>query len=512
MHKIFVLYINEMTKVSKKVSALVILAIMVVIIFAFGGLVKYQETTFARNNANNGYNTQYQKDEMSRQLESAKSAIAETEEKMKSAEGDELQVLKDQLSFSQNQADMIQYAIGRDILLYTDNYRSQAVQKLFNYKAELDQLKKLPENVLQNEQEQQLSKLQGYVDTLGRVVENKDFKGFIALLNDEINNNRDMTEEEKKIHVGSNELLLKYNITGENGNSASYSSARSYINEIENGKLSLLYDVEYTGGGQGQKSLSPERREEVKNLIAVSEYKLKNIDFENPGNPIGMDSSSIISTMLSVGTFMVVILVMILAGGSISSEISTGSIKSLIISPVKRWKIFTAKIAALLTVGIISALIAYIFSVLAYGIFFGFNSGVPYIYAKNGIAHELNFYVYQLARLGTDFIMVIVFIVFALMLSILTRNTAASVAVSIAVFFVGSQANEILMRFVTGEWRRFIPFNNLNITSKVFSEGAQNPLPWQVNNSLAFSLVYLAVFLLCMGYTALDSFNRRDIK
>ncbi len=515
MHKLLALYTNEMIKISKKVSVLVMLAIMAVIIFGFGGLVKYQESSYAQNNSNTDYNAQFQREEMNRQLESAKSIIAEIQEKKKSAEGDELQALEAQLEFNRNQADMLQYAIDKDIILYTSSYRSRAAEKLFSYKTDLAQLEKLPENELPSDQVQQMSKLRDYVDTLEKVIEKKDFKAFIALLNDEINNNQDIPGEEKKIQIESNELLLKYNITGENGSESNYNNANAYINQITNGKLSLLYDVEYNNGTQDQKPLSPEMREKTKNLIAVSEYKLKNLNSgnsDNSANPISMDSSTIISTMLSIGIFVVVILVMILAGGSISSEVSTGSIKSLIISPVKRWKIFTAKVLSLLTVGIISALTAYVFSAIAYGIFFGFNTGAPYIYAKNGVAHELDFYMYHLARLGTDFIMVIVFIIFALMLSILTRNTAASVAISIAVFFVGSQANEILMRFVKGEWRKFIPFNNLNITAKVFSDTAQNTMPWQVNNSLAFSLIYLAVFIICMGYTALDSFNRRDIK
>jgi ABC-2 type transport system permease protein len=220
--------------------------------------------------------------------------------------------------------------------------------------------------------------------------------------------------------------------------------------------------------------------------------------------------------MLGIGIFMVSILGMILAGGSVSSEISTGSIKSLIISPTKRWKIFAAKGLSLITIGIISVLIAYIFSVIANGVFFGFNTGDPYIYAKNGVAHELNFYVYQFATIFTNFINVLVFMTFAFMLSIITRNTAASVAISIAVLFVGSNANTILMQFTKGEWRKFIPFNNLEFTSKIFPNDelmqVANNMPGVVNNSLTFSLIYVAILLICMGYVGLDSFSRRDIK
>ncbi len=236
------------------------------------------------------------------------------------------------------------------------------------------------------------------------------------------------------------------------------------------------------------------------------------LKYQQVYNDMKIDGLNVLSNMLSVGIFMLVILVMILAGGSVSSEISTGSIKSLIISPVKRWKIFTAKFLSLLSVGVIAALIIYAFSLLASGLLFGFDFGGTYTFTKNGTEHEMNYYLFKFAALFTDFITVIVFTLFAFMLSILTRNTAASVAISLAVYFVGGQANTLLMMFTSGEWRRFIPFNNMEITSKIFSDTAQNTLPGQVNNSLTFSLVYLAVLLICMGYTALDSFNRRDIK
>jgi hypothetical protein len=62
----------------------------------------------------------------------------------------------------------------------------------------------------------------------------------------------------------------------------------------------------------------------------------------------------------------------------------------------------------------------------------------------------------------------------------------------------------------------------MNIASKIFpsaaaqmtgvSIGGSTGIASTVSNSLTFSLCYLAVLLLCMGYIAFDSFTRRDIK
>jgi len=519
LRKLFALYTNEMIKISKKVSVIVILAIMVAIIFGFGGLMKFTESMNAKNNNNYSSNVNFQKEEMDRQLEDAKTRLAEIQNKKASATGVELQQLEAEERSNQNELDKLQYAIDKDITLYSNNFRGQATQQLFSFKETVSQLSSIPAADLSDAQKQQLSEAQSNISIVQNAIENKDFKGYIAFQNNEISSNTGLSPEEKKIYLESNELRLKYNLTGEvDGKEFVDGNANQYIFQIEQGKNSLLKDLDYTGDSQNVKPLTSERRESIKNNIAVAEYKLeKSIVNNTTTNNVGMDVKSIVMPgMLGIGIFMVVILVMILAGGSVSSELSTGSIKSLIISPTKRWKIFTAKFLSLLTIGVIAALIAYIFSIIANGVFFGFNSGTPYVYATNGVAHELNFYIYQLARLSTDFIQVIVFMTFAFMLSIITRNTAASVAITIGVYFVGSTANQILMRFTSGDWRKFIPFNNLDFTSKVFSNDiisqTANGIPGAVNNSLTFSLIYTIILLICMGYVGLDSFNRRDIK
>lgn len=517
MHKLLALYTNEMIKISKKISVFIIIGIMILGVVGFGALMKVQDSMNSKSSINtSNKNIQFQKDDMSRQIDNLKAQIDEIKKKKSSASGVELRKLEAEERNAQNQLDMFQYAKDRDILANSASYRAQAIQTLFGYKLTISELSAVPEASLSGDQRKELAHAQDYALRLEKVIDNKDFKGFISISDDIIKNNTSLSSDDKKIALESNQLKLKYNQTGEvNGQADTTGGSYTYIYQIENGKRSLLSNLDYTSNPQSPKPLTSELRQKVKNEIAVAEYKLeKGI---TPSSNIGTDIKAIVMPgMLGVGIFMIVILLMILAGGSVSQEISTGSIKSLIISPAKRWKIFVAKVASLLTIGIIAALILYVIAAIANGLFFGFSSGDPYIYASNGAAHELNFYIYQFARIFTDFIAVVVFMVFALMLSVVTRNTAASVGISIAVYFVGNNANAILMRFVDGEWRKFIPFNNLDFTSKIFPNDslsqAASGMGVAVNNSLAFSLIYVAVLVFCMGYIALDSFNRRDIK
>jgi ABC-type transport system involved in multi-copper enzyme maturation permease subunit len=506
-----------MIKISKKISVIVILAVMVVLIFGFGGLMKFSENMNSKDNGSSAYSVEIQKEQMKSQLEDAKTKLSEVEKQKASATGDELIQIQSNIISYQNQVDMLQYAIDNGIILNTDTYLSQAVQILFSNKETVSQLSIIPAAGLAGDQKAQLSKAQNNVSTFEDIIKNKDFKKYISYLNEQINSNTAYSDDEKKIYLESNNLRLKYNITGEVDGKPVNGNANQYIYNIENGKMSLLKDLDYTGSSEGVKPLTDERRESIKNSIAVNEYKFEKgiVSNTSTNNFINDAKSMAFPYMLSIVIFMVVILVMILAGGSISSEISTGSIKSLIISPTKRWKIFAAKFLSLLTVGIITALIGYIFSIIANGIFFGLDSGIPYVYAKDGVAHEIGFYLYQLARLCTDFIEVIVFMTFAFMLSIITRNTAVSVAITIGVYFVGSTASTIVTQLTKGDWRKFIPFNNLAFTSKIFPNDTISQAvasATAVHNSLLFQSIYIAILVICMGYIGLDSFNRRDIK
>ena len=136
--------------------------------------------------------------------------------------------------------------------------------------------------------------------------------------------------------------------------------------------------------------------------------------------------------------------------------------------------------------------------------------------ASGGKAMEINFFLYQLADAFVQFIDVFVFMLFAFMLSIVTRNTAASVGISIGVYFGGSMAMTMVGQFLKGEWINFIPFTNLSLSTKFFPYSGLNNMMTgmgivNTGTSLPFSLCYLAVLCICMLYVAKDSFCRRDI-
>jgi ABC-2 type transport system permease protein len=509
LRRIFALYTNEMIKISRKISIVFIMIIMVVLVAGSGVLVRVEEYLYSKNNMLNSASDSMQMQEMQAQLKSSQTNLEDAKKKLQNVSPEEQASLQADVNTAQAQVDEYQYAVDNDINLNSSSYRAKALAELYKYKGLVRGFQALPQASLSDEMKSEIATDQSYISRLQDALQNKDLSAYISVENDIIRNDSTLSQGDKQIETESNELRLRLKLTGETDGVANMNDmAEQMIAQIETDKRSLLENVDM----QYQKPLTDARRGDITNDIAVTTYKLEHhIGVTSSGTTNYKDSA--MQIMFQLGDIMLIILMLILAGSSISQELSTGSIKSLIIAPARRWKIFTAKFLSLLTVLIGSGLVVYLVSSVMYGALFGFSSGSPYIYGANGAAHAINFYLYNFAYFFGGLIQVFVYMTLAFMLSIVTRNTAASVGISIAVYFGGSIINSLLLAFAKGEWLRFMPFNNLDIVSKIFpSAGSQTSGVSSVSTSLSFSLIYLAVLVFCMGYTAFDSFTRRDIK
>jgi ABC-2 type transport system permease protein len=507
-----------MIKISRKTSIIVILSILVVLVAGAGGLIKFEGYEYSKTNVANSGSASYQRQDTASQLKLYESQYNEISGKLKTASPADAESLKAQQETLQQQIDEYKYALNNGIYLGSSSYRATALVELYGYKATVTELSAIPADGLTKAQKNELTQDKDYVNRLQDAVKNKNFSEYISVSDAIISNDGTLTQAEKEIKLQSDKLRHDLNITGEtNGVASMNDAAEQKLTLIENDKLSLLDNIDTTGEQSYATPLTSQRRQEITNDIAVETYELEhNIGITGDG---AIDFTGIaMQTMVQFGSIMLILLMLILAGGNISQEISSGSIKSLIISPARRWKIFTAKYLALITILLASGLLTYIVSTCAYGIFFGFNSAAPYVYGLGGTAHVMNFFIYNLAYLGAGIIEVLVFMTLGLTLSTVTRNTAASVGISIAVYFGGSIVNSLLLAFAKGEWLKFLPFNNLDIASKLFPSsvsqvaGVTTGTTPSVSTTLTFSLCYIAVILVCMVYTAFDSFTRRDIK
>ena len=146
------------------------------------------------------------------------------------------------------------------------------------------------------------------------------------------------------------------------------------------------------------------------------------------------------------------------------------------------------------------------------------EDGETYLYVKNGEVKEIGNTLYTVELYLAKAIPVVMFALFAVMLSTITRNTAASVSFSMALYMGNGIIMTIINSFIKKDWIRFVPFNNLNIADKIFSNSTNlmqmstgGTGSFATSTSLGLSFGVLGICAILMIVTMYDSFNKRDI-
>jgi len=528
LNKIIALYKNELIKISRKVSTIIFMIIMIIGCFGVGGIMKFMEAQ--TNQYSNSYvdpnQIQWYTDDLTAQIQSQTTSLADLDKQIESMSDTPenqmaLQSLKDQRANVSIQTEMMQTEIDKEIYVgYQSNFLTLALQDLTNLKSEIHSIEIIPAESRDAAWQNTLdSKNQLLADLLG-ILDSRNFDEYISIMKDAAADNNSLSASDKEIQTEYYTLWYQLDPSGGIDDMTMSNQAQGIAQSVGDMRRSINDKVDYTSYSQSSAPMSPDQVSNMENRLAVMEYQ---ISHNSVAISNGMDfSAGSSSSIFGFGLFIIVLMMLVLAGGAVSQEISSGSIKSLIIAPVKRWKIFTAKVLSLLTVGLLALVVLYIFGMLSQGLFFGFSK-IPYVYASDGVAAAIPSALYRFLSLLVSYIDIIVYMAFAFMLSVLTRNTAVAVGSSIAIYFSGSAVLSVMMMLPSYEWLKFIPFANLDLNSRVFpfssmmqdismSYSGMITRTSFTSPSLIFSLIYLAIFLFCMTYTAMDSFNRRDLK
>ena len=474
--KIFKLFINENIKTWKKLSTkLLIIAVLLSLVGVLGltKLMQYMDEKNRMSVSVTDTSNEY-----------LKSEIENFKEQLKDESLDE-----DSKKSMQIQLEQYEMYQEYGIKLYGDTWKNDIVKGIV----------KLRENEKNDEAEK-----------LIQILKNNDYSGYIAnekqILKSELDS-KEIKQQEYDDEISILDLKEKYL----NGEEESW--RKTTIKEIQRSKKGLREGINLNTG----KLLKIEEKQKLEDLIEIDKYRLEK-------NKESTDETSEENFRLRfemlAPTFVIAIIsivVVIIAGGTISTEISSGTIKFWALTPNKRWKILTAKLLSILFYTIIITLIMSLLSVAFANIFFQ-EDGETYLYVKNGEVKEIGNTLYTIELYFTKIIPVIIFALFAVMLSTVTRNTAASVSFSMALYMGNGIVMLIINQFVKKDWVRFVPFNNLNISEKIFPNStslAQMLLDgtdtFAKSTSLGFSLCVLGVCAILMIVTMYDSFNKRDI-
>ena len=474
--KIIKLFIDENIKIWKKLSTKIMIVAIILSLFAVLALVKFMEKT-EENTLISNIEVEYEKEDLEREIQYFESQL----------ENEKLDE-ESRLNFERN-LEVNKLYLEYNIRPYSNSWENELTTYIVEQKM--------------NGQD---------VEELLDILKNKDFNKYIEYQKKQLKqqlDNSTISEQEYSDNLTILELKEKYEI-GKSYNQESYWKM-TVIEKIKSAQYSLRTGI----NKETSKLLKVEEKQDLEDSIKLNIYRLEhNIPDSNTGSNSNYRLRfELLAPMFSIAVISIVIIV--IAGGTISNEISTGTIKFWALTPNKRWKIMTAKLLSILFYIIILILITSLVSVLIANVFFS-QEGETYLYCKNGEVKEIGNTLYTIEFYFVKAIPITLFALFAVMLSTITRNTAVAVSFSVALYIGNGIAMQILNQFITKDWVRFIPFNNLNLTTKIFPNATDMTsmmfgTNFATSTTLGFSLAVIGICAFLMLVTMYDSFNKRDI-
>jgi ABC-2 type transport system permease protein len=245
-------------------------------------------------------------------------------------------------------------------------------------------------------------------------------------------------------------------------------------------------------------------------LIRVSEQKYyleHDVDPSAPGAPTFM--RMFVENSIDL---LMPLMVVVVVGDLVSSELSGGTIKMLLTRPVKRWRILMSKfLTMILSVSFIVlslGLLSYLISGAVFG-YSGWTMPILTGFSINGNdlvttnVHLIYQWQYLLMELGLAWFVGIIVGSITLMLSVLIRSTAAVTGVMLATLISGP----ILANMVSSwESAKYLFMVNLRITNYI--SGGAPPIQGM---TLGFSMIILTIWGIAALLVAFITFTRRDV-
>lgn len=285
-------------------------------------------------------------------------------------------------------------------------------------------------------------------------------------------------------------------------------------NEKKNDLIMTVANAKNTIATMGDaKSDGQNSRAKLEDNIKLALYQLDNDKLDNTANQMTLFETSepeqitfwtVFLTSTSLVT-VVALLAIVIAGGIVSSEFSQGTVKFLLINPVKRWKILMSKYFTVITVGYIMLCILFVVMIPITGLMLGFDGfSTPYIYVSGGEVKEMPTLLYAAEQYLMKSVEMVVMSTLAFAISSLVRSTALAIGVSVFTMCIGSTVTRLLGQ-LGQDWARFLVFANTDLASisKGGSIFAQHSLTFAVGVLIA----HMVVFLL----TAWDGFTKRSV-
>ena len=268
---------------------------------------------------------------------------------------------------------------------------------------------------------------------------------------------------------------------------------------------------------------SESKLENARNEAAIAEYRLLNGVRINPADSFKTPDWSVYGYGISlenyasetsdfwdamkssVGVLEIASLItLIVAGGIVANEFTSGTIKFLLMAPVRRWKILLSKYVTVLTFSLglcLLVLLVSLGSALPLG---AADALLPAVFARDGEVYTVSPYLLVLGDYGLAFLKLVVMATMAFALSALTKKASAAIGVTVFLNLSGSLISSLLQVFGF-DWGRYFLFSNLDLSA--IAEGTALFPHQSLGTAILIIVLHMIVFLL----TAHDAFVRREV-
>ncbi len=200
---------------------------------------------------------------------------------------------------------------------------------------------------------------------------------------------------------------------------------------------------------------------EAQEDLALDWYSLEN---DIPQVQFIKDARSSLNDTYLIYVTIAILLCIIIGGGIVSSEYSTGTVRLLMIRPVSRWKILLSKLISVFIIGYGAMILAFIINIISSGAAHGFGTlATPVLAIKDGVIVQQSFILSLIPNLMFASISLIFIIAVVFFISTVMRNTALAVGLTM-VGFLGSMPATQIGASLGLKWldKTFIPYVNLS--------------------------------------------------
>lgn len=276
---------------------------------------------------------------------------------------------------------------------------------------------------------------------------------------------------------------------------------------LENDKAALAdMDNARENGGE----VDTLQYEELSKEAKLYQYRLdNNVSYDISENVSWMETGkfdfwNVFGSSTAVVSIIGVIII-IISGGIVSSEFSTGTIKFLLINPVKRWKILASKYFTSISFGYVLIFAAYLITMLSSMVLFSAdNLSASYLSVSGDTVTSVSGFLYIFLQFMLSSVEMIVMATLAFAISSLARSSALAIGVSVMAY-IGGNTIVLLLQQLHFDWGRYLIFSNLSLAGTLNGDTAF------AGQTITFNLVIIAVHMVIFIMTAWDGFVRREV-